>query len=65
MITSGVRAAQREKVRVCAYGEVFSVHLPSRSWQLPLKLSERKKRESKRAREQESKRAGEQESKRE
>ena len=28
--------AQREKVRVCADGEVFSVHLSSRSWQLPL-----------------------------
>ena len=26
--------AQREKVRVCAYGEVLSVHTPSRSWQL-------------------------------
>ena len=38
--------AQREKVRVCAYGEVFSVHPPSRSWQLPLldaKLPERTK----------------------
>ena len=23
-------------MRVCAYGEVLSVHLPSRSWQLPL-----------------------------
>ena len=28
--------AQREKVRVCAYGEVLSLHPPSRSWQLPL-----------------------------
>ena len=28
--------ARQEKVRVCAYGEVFSVRLPSRSWQLPL-----------------------------
>ena len=28
--------AHREKVRVCAYSEVLSVHLPSRSWQLPL-----------------------------
>ena len=27
---------QREKVRMCAYGEVLSVHLTSRSWQLPL-----------------------------
>ena len=25
-----------KKVRVCAYGEVLSVHTPSRSWQLPL-----------------------------
>ena len=28
--------AQQEEVLVCAYGEVLSVHAPSRSWQLPL-----------------------------
>ena len=28
--------AQRGRVRVCAFGDVFSVHLPSRPWQLPL-----------------------------
>ena len=28
--------AQREIMRVCAYGEVLSVHSPSRSWHLPL-----------------------------
>ena len=36
MIHPACERAQREKVRVCAYGEVFSVHTPSRSWQLPL-----------------------------
>ena len=45
---SGVRS---EKKRACAYGEVLSVHTPSRSWQLPLsgRGTDRKKSE-KRAR---------------
>ena len=41
--------AQRERGRVCAYGEVLSVHPPSRSWQLPLSGREtaRKKKSEK------------------
>ena len=37
---------QREKVRVRAYGEVFSVHTPSRSWQLPLSGRETAKKKN-------------------
>ena len=38
--------AKGEKVRECAYGEVLSVHLPSRSWQLPLSGRETARKKS-------------------